>query len=172
MAWQSDSTELLRVLVNDMDCTQLYSDERLTRVLIASAYQLLRLASFNQPFIVNVGQQSITPDPTDIVNSTNDENFINLMCLKAACIIDTGSAIKAANNAIAGRDLDVSFDFKGTAVSTLSLLEKGWCATFEEAYDAYLDGSGIVSAAVMTPFRVRARQFGFPTYLGYTRGIY
>jgi hypothetical protein len=163
MAWQTDATELLRVLINDLDCTQTYSDERLLRVLIASSYQLLRKAAFSQSFVVNISKQTITPDPTDTTNGTNDENFINLMCLKAACIIDTGSAIKAANNAIAGKDLDVAFDLKGVATSTLALLDKGYCATFEAAFDEYLAGSGVISAAVMGPFRIFARNYGpFP----------
>lgn len=163
MAWDVDAVELLRVLINDCDETPTYTDERLIRVLVVGAFQLMRKAVFSQTFVVDIGRQTITPDPTDTTNLTNDENFVNLMCLKAACIIDTGSAIKAANNAIAGKDLDVAFDLKGVASSTLALLDKGYCATFEAAFDEYLSGSGVISAAVMGPFRIFARNYGpFP----------
>lgn len=162
MAWDIDAVELLRVLINDLDAEPAYTDERLIRVLVASAFQVMRKAEFSQIFIVDIGRQTITPDPTDSTNSTNDEHFVNLMCLKAACIIDTGSAIKAANTAIAGKDLNNTFDLKGVATSTLSLLEKGYCATFDATFNEYLSGDGSVSAAVMGPFRVYARNYGYP----------
>ena len=160
--WQRETLEILRVFINDLEDTPTYSDERLLKVITVSGYQLLREATFTQDYVVDIIAQSILPDPSDVVNSTNDENFINLICLKAACIIDTGSAIKAANNAIAGKDTSgVSFDLGGVATGTLALLKDGWCAAYKAALDDHLMGDGFVSAAVVGPFRTMARNFGY-----------
>lgn len=169
MSWEPSSTEILRVMINDLETTPTYSDDRLMRVLIVAGYQVLRIVDFPQNFVVDIQEQTIVPDPTDIVNQTNNDDFIDLMCLKAACIIDTGTASLAAQSAVAGKDLVSSWDLRGVAASTLALLEKGWCATFEEAIDNYLNNHGIVSAAVMSPFRTRARTVSFPNY---NPGIY
>lgn len=157
--WHVDSVELLRNLIGDVEDTPIYSDERLTRVLIAAAFQLTRELSFEQEFVVSISGQTITPDPTDIDGGTSNPDFINLMVIKAACIIDTGSAISAANNAFAGKDKQTSWDFKGKAQSTLALLEKGWCAAYKMALDDYLYGNNTLCAAVTGPFRAYSKNF-------------
>lgn len=170
MSWEPSSVELLRVLINDVEETPTYNDDRLIRALIVAGYQVLRVVDFSQNFVVDIQEQTITPDPTDTENQTNDEDFINLMCLKAACIMDMGAARQAAGGAFAGKDLVSAFDFKGVATSTLALIEKGWCAVFDESLDNYLDSNGVLSAAVMSPFRTRGRLGYYPYYSWYGRG--
>lgn len=165
ISWETDCVELLRNLVNDVDEPQRYSDDRLTRVLVVAAFQLLRVASFPQNFTVDISQQSVSPDPTDRDAQTNNDNFVDLMCLKAACIIDTGAACLAAQTAVSTKDLTTQVDLRGVAASTLALLEKGWCSAYEESLTRYLDGDGSISAAVMGPFRLRARNFGMTSIM-------
>lgn len=168
--WQKPSVLILRSLINDLDCPQKYTDNRLSQVLSVAGYQLLRETEFGQPFAVDVVAQSITPDPMDVTNQTSDDNFINLMTMKAACIIDTGSAMLAAQAATAGKDMNTAWDLRGVAENLMTLLDKGWCATFEETFDKYLSGEGTISAAIMSPFRLRARQYSTPFLYGYLRG--
>ncbi len=165
--WQVPSVQMLRVLTNDLEETPTYSDDRLTDVLIISGFQLLRAAKFSQDFVVDINEQTILPDPLDVVGNTNDYDFINLMCIKAACIIDTGSAIKAASLAVSTKDFDMAVDLKGVATSTLALLSKGWCATYETLLDDFLSGNGVLVAAVTGPFRTRARSLFFPGEYNY-----
>ncbi len=160
ISWETDCIELLRNLINDVDEPQRFTDDRLTRVLVVAAFQLLRSADFSQTFIVDISQQLISPDPTDRDGGTNDENFVNLMCLKAACIIDSGSAILAAQKAFSVKDMVTQVDLRDVATSTLALLEKGYCADFDEILTDYLSGDGSISAAVMSPFRTRNRNYG------------
>jgi len=159
MAWDTEMIEILRVLVNDMGDTPSYSNERLRRVLVVAALQVSGELSFSHDFKVKIEQPSIIPDPTDEEGGSRDESFINLCCLKAACIIDRGAAILAAKQAIAIKDGSSAIDLRGNLQGKLKLLEKGWCAVYEDAKIEYLTShsGGIAGAAVMTPFRLYAR---------------
>ena len=157
ISWQIPCIELLRHLINDLDTSNLtYTDTRLQRLLIVAAFQVACEVDFSQDFVIDIAGHSITPDPTDTANGTNDENFVNLMCLKAACILSNGAAILAANNAVAGKDTVSSWDLKGVAEHTIALLKEGWCKVYKEALEDYMTGDGTVGAAVMGPFRTRA----------------
>lgn len=154
ITWRQDGLELLRVMLDDLEETPIYSDSKLSRILVVAAYQLVSEVTFTTEYTVDISQQLITPDPTDSDNETNDETFVNLMCLKAACIISRGAAIKAAGKAVSGSDMNaVKFDLTGVADSTLKLLDKGWCAVYKEALDNYEYGDGFIGRAVMGPFR-------------------
>lgn len=160
LSWQTDCVEILRNLINDVEEPRRFSDDRLTRVLVVGAFQLLRNASFNQSFVVDVSQQLISPDPTDRDAGTNDENFVNLICLKAACIIDSGAATLAAQKAFSVKDMVTQVDLRDVATATLALLDKGYCADFDEILNNYLSGDGALCAAVVSPFRTRNRNYG------------
>jgi hypothetical protein len=155
--WEEELLLILRALINDLDSTR-YSDDSLIKVLLVAAFQVAREpVSFTQDFEVSVVNETITPDPCDTANNTDDADFVNLACLKAACIIDTGSAILAANNAVAGKDMNaVQFDLKGVASATLALLKQGWCATYKESLTDYIYGTNSIGRVVMGPFRTFA----------------
>lgn len=164
MSWEPEAVELLRNLLGDVEEPPIYSDERLKRVLIVAAYQMVQKLDFTQNFTISINEQTISPDPTDITGGTNDENFINLISLKAACIIDTGSATKAANNAFSGKDMVSAWDLRGVATSTLALLEKGWCAVLDAEIEDYLSGN-LLGLSVMGPIRTSCR-YGYYPYNG------
>jgi hypothetical protein len=155
MAWQDDMIEVLRVLVNDLDSPPTYSDDKLERVLVVAALQVLQEVSFSQAFAVSLARGTIAPDPT--AAATADESFVNMTCLKAACIMDRSSAIVAANRAVSAREGGSSFDLTGIFAAKVALLEKGWCAVYEDAKFEYKLGRvAVAGAAVMTPFRLYA----------------
>lgn len=155
MAWQDDMTELLRVMVNDMEDTPTYTDDRLERVLAVAAFQVLQELRFSFPYVVSLANTTIMPDPTD--PASKDESFVNLVALKAACIIDQGSAVVAAQRAIAVKDGGSSVDLRGVFAGKFALLEKGYCAIYKDSKKEYQAGQvRIAGAAVMGPFRLYA----------------
>lgn len=174
ITWQHDCIELLRVMINDLSDTEpIYSDSRLARVLVVAAFQLNTEVDFTQEYTIDLSQQLISPDPTDLEGQTRNDNFVNLMCLKAACIIDTGSAVLAAQNAMSVKDMVFQADLRGVADSTLALLKEGWCKTYKEVVDDYLYGTTTACAAVMGPFRTIAFQHGRPhNYYSYNERGY
>lgn len=88
MSWQTESTELLRVIINDMNDSPTYSDERLERVLIISAVQVLNSLTFDIAYKADIPLATISPDPTN--QSPKDTKFINLIALRAAKIVISG----------------------------------------------------------------------------------
>lgn len=157
MAWQDTMLEVLRVIIGDMDeSAPINSDDNLERVLAVSAFQVLCEMTFSQSFSVNVTRVLITPDPT--LEATLDESFTNLVTLKAACLLDRSTALAAAGRAIAVRDGSSAVDLRGVFGAKLKLLEKGWCAVYDDAKLEYQSGqSRVAGAVVLTPFRLYAQ---------------
>ena len=157
--WQAEMITLLRVLVDDLASPYTYTDGRLTQVLAVAAQLVTAELQFPYSFKANVQALTITPDPTDrSATGTRDDNFINLVCIKGACLIDRGEAKKSVGQSIAIRDGSSSIDLRGAMEGRLKLLEKGWCNVYEETKLEYKAGrAGVVAgAAIMTPFRVFA----------------
>lgn len=162
MAWDSTAPTILRALVDDLDeATQRFTEERLLQVLVVAAFMVDREVDFDTTYSINVEAQTITPDPED------DEDFLNLMCLKAACIIDNGSAVVAAGRALAVKDVGSSVDLRGIAQAKLELLKRGWCVAYREARQDFIrlqegvsrTGATTTGAAVIGPFRLYARGY-------------
>ena len=64
MSWQNTSLIMLRTLLNDASCsTEKYTDDRLMDLLLTSAYIIRIDINFNTTFTVNVGSQTISPNP-------------------------------------------------------------------------------------------------------------
>lgn len=158
MAWPTEMTTVLRVMINDLDTPQTYTDQRLQQVLAVCAQIVTVEMNFSQPFQADVVAVSITPDPTDTVNGTRDNSFINLVCLKAACLTDRGKASLAAGQAVNVKDGTSSVDLRGVAQARLALLQKGgWCGAYEDEKFAYLAGQvRTAGAAILSPFRIYA----------------
>jgi hypothetical protein len=155
MAWQTELVEILRVLINDTSDTPTYSDARLQKLLVVAAFQVVQELTFSQEFTVTVSTTTISPDPT--AAATLEESFSNLVCIKAACILDRGNAGTAARSGIYVQDGRSAVDLRGMAANKMALLDKGWCAVLEDEKLEYQAGqTRVAGAAVMTPFRAYA----------------
>jgi len=146
MAWQDEMVPFVRTLVNDPEETAKFSDDRLQEAIVVGGRIVSMKAGFSQDFVCNRALVKITPDPTS--SATRDENFINLVCVQAACIVDRGSAIKAAGQAIMVQDGASKVDLREQYKAWQAVLAKGWCAVYEEMMDEYVlsqvgDGIGM-----------------------------
>lgn len=155
MAWDTEFTTVLRVMIADYTVPYTNTDASLKQVLIVSAQTVLTELTFTYAYITDINNQTILPDPTD--NASRDNSFINLTTLKAACIIDRGAAGIAAKGALIVRDNGSFVDFTGKSRSLTALLDKGWCAAYTEAKFQYQSGlGGVAGHGILTPFRVFA----------------
>jgi hypothetical protein len=163
MAWSDEMLPFLRVLVDDTGAQQVYSDTQLQQALLVAAFQVNVEMKFNEAFTIDILGVSITPDPT--AEPSRDDSFVNLVELKAACIIDRGSAASAARRAIVTRDGVNHFDLRGPAENKIKLLDKGWCAAYADAKEEYQAGLvRTAGAAVLSPFRFYVN--GGPSFFG------
>lgn len=88
MYWQGVMIPMLRILIDDnpYSGTYVYKDTRLTETLVVAAMFVTQEITFNNSYTIDVINSSITPDPYEL----NDKLFMNMVVLKAACIIDIG----------------------------------------------------------------------------------
>lgn len=156
MAWQDELTTITRRLLADTSATPKYSDDDLEETLVIAAQWVLTELRFPAGFRTSVSNLTITPDPTDDAGNTRDNNFVNLVCLKAACILDRGGAATAAAQAILVQDGTSRVDLRDAFKAQLQLIRQGWCAVYDAVKEDYQAGQrgGVLGAAILGPFRV------------------
>ena len=145
--WQDSAIIILRNLIWDNDDTVLYSDARLEEVLVVGASQVVAEVPFDVTYTVNVGVSSISPDPSD------DEIFMYLMTLKAACIVDRGNArLAAMKSGLEAKCGPATMKTLKHMEGFATLLSMGYCAAYEQAKKEYQFGDATWFKAVLSPF--------------------
>ena len=150
MSWQGEMSTIVRYLVDDVDSSKYkYSDKRIeTTVLVAAQFATLQVDLTNT-YTINVEQCSLSPDPTD--TATRDNAFINLSCLKAACIM-VGSEVRSeSGNAISIKDGPSAIDLRGVA-ATLVTLYTDLCAKYDQLLLDYRAGNSVAGQAILGPY--------------------
>lgn len=156
MAWQDEAIPTLRVLINDLGSPPTYSDARLEQTCAVSAKLIQQECVFSTSYEVSVEDSTITPDPQD------DPVFMNMMILKAACLVDhstfrTKAALEGVKAAMGPANLQVSGHLGGFR----TILEVGTCATYTELKDQLVWGNIDVVKAVMSPFSSNRADFRY-----------
>src|SRR5687768_8815738 len=129
MAWLDEAVPMLRILINDFSDEPTYSDSRLTDLLITSAYLVKREIHLVNSYTISISTKSISPDPI----SNDDDLFISLLVLKAACLADqstyrTKALLEGVRAAMGPATLAIS----GNLIGFKTLLEVGPCKAYEE----------------------------------------
>lgn len=171
MAWDETIPEIVRAITDDLDDTApKISDDNILRVIIVAAFQVNNELSFTNDYSIDIINQTISPDPTDV--DYQDDSFVNLVSVKSACIINRGSAETAAGRAISVKDAGSSVDLRGIFSAKLNLIKQGWCAVYEnDKFEYSLNGvNNTIGAMIIGPFRLYARE-GFDNS-GYDRSPY
>lgn len=163
--WQNTSLLMLRTMLNDAGCgEQKYNNSRLEQLLITAAYFLHIDLNFNTTYIVDVENNTISPNPID---QEDGEDFINFMVLKAACMADEGNFRNAALlQGVSARLGPAGLDTGAYGTYLRDFLTMGPCKTYGELRDAYnfsYEGKKIIRA-VMSPFA--SNDFDPPLYGG------
>src|SRR3954467_6628083 len=120
MSWQDEMIPIVRVLINDLATTPTYDDDRLEQLLLVACRQVNSEMSFDQDFVIDVGNGTLTPDPT--ISPNKNDSFINLVTQKAACILDQSVAVIAAKQAISVKDGASAIDLRGVSSAKLAIL--------------------------------------------------
>lgn len=154
--WQTEMVEIMRGLLFDFNDTPTYADATLTRLLIVAAHYVSREAEFSNSFAVDISEAEIDPDPS--ATATKDADFINLTCLKAACMVDRGATRIAVAEGILIKDDKATLDFRDKALNSLAILKQGYCAAYDKSLTQYNhDRSSSLAAAILSPFRTEYR---------------
>lgn len=151
MSWQLEIPIITRVWINDLEANPIYSDDRILQVVTVAAQNVIREVSFDTTYDVDVVNISITPDPTS--DSVNDNDFIALVALKAACILDQSTfRTKAVNEGIRTTLASASLSVQGNLRGYQTLLQVGPCATYNQLRTEFEVGNPNTCQAILSPF--------------------
>ena len=155
MSWQGQMSTIVRYLIDDTDSAKYkYSDKRLETTLLVAAQFITLSTDLNNEYTINVEQCALSPDPTD--TDTKDNAFINLTCMKAACIM-VGSEVRSeSSNAISIKDGPSAIDLRGVA-STLIVLYQDLCKKYDQMELDYRAGHSTVGQAILGPYSPGSR---------------
>jgi hypothetical protein len=143
---------MLRVLINDTEAPQTYSDARLQQIIVVAGQYVQQEISFTTTYTIDIGTPDISPDPT--VTATKDDEFTNFTVLKAACMTDWSTfRQKALLAGVRARCGPVLLETLKHLDGFSTLLEEGPCAAYEELKKDYQFGNTNVVRAILSPFR-------------------
>lgn len=148
----------VRSLIGDQD-TVTFTDERIKELIAVAARLVIQDAEFTQTYTISILGRSIDPNPFDV----GDQSFINLVALKAGCILDMSQLHNSA-----GRS-GIHIVQEKTSINTSSmmpgykiLMENGFCKSYADARDEYNNNNSIVAGyAIFGPIKTID---GFPDY--------
>jgi hypothetical protein len=149
MSWDIEIPIIVRTLINDLSDQPSYSDERLKQIIAVAAKYVQFDVVLDYSYNVDVVEGNISPDPTD----HNDEIFISLVSLKAACIVDQSALrTKAALEGIRASLGSATLTVKGSLEGFIKILEKGPCASYDELTSHWDVSQATAVRAVLGPF--------------------
>jgi hypothetical protein len=156
MAWHENMVLILRTLINDMDTgSPTYEDSRLEQILVVAAHFVNKEVQLTYTYAVDVEAISITPDPV----GNDDSGFINLVCLKAACLVLAAETKVLAANSFRIQDASAVIDIKESYTATKALYDK-FCADYLQAKMDYVVGNLENIQAIITPTTVESNSTG------------
>tara|TARA_Y100001973_G_C5208772_1_gene343697 strand:- start:12212 stop:12706 length:495 start_codon:yes stop_codon:yes gene_type:complete len=151
MAWQTEMTSLLRYVINDTDSTtREFTDERLQNLIISSAHLTLGVVDFPKSYSIDIPNSGISPDPATA--GAKDTSFINLVVLRAACLLAQGEYRAATNKGIVVRDGPSSVDPRAMVVAKKEMMQSA-CQKYEQAELEYRLGNSNAGEAIIGPHR-------------------
>jgi hypothetical protein len=149
MSWQTELTAMVRTLINDATKPYQFSDDRIIQTILVAGKYLQFDVVLDRAYTINVINKTITPDPTDY----DDEIFIILASLKAACLVDQGTLrIKAAMEGIKAALGPASLSVGGSAAGWEMILKHGPCKLYEDLVEHWDVANASAIAAVLGPF--------------------
>jgi hypothetical protein len=149
MSWQTEMVRIVRFLIDDL-CAETYSDSRLEETVLVAAQLMKHEMEFNNTYTIDVDSLALSPDPT---SGNKDDAFINLTCMKTACIILRAEVKAESLRAIVVKDGPSSIDLSGRYSATKDRAEK-MCESFQQAKLQYQLGNSTAGQAVVNTWVV------------------
>jgi hypothetical protein len=141
---------VVRHLIDDLDSTNYkYSDSRIETAILVSAQLTVMNVDFKNDYSINVESCHLFPDPTDL--ETQDNAFISLVALRAACIIIGGEIRKESGNAISIKDGPSAIDLRGVS-QTLTALYKDLSGKYDHTLLEYRAGNSLAGHMITGPY--------------------
>ena len=149
MSWQTEIPIIVRTLINDWEDQPVYSDERLTQVIVVAAKYVQIDVDLPNAYTIDVSNPQIIPDPVE----NKDDIFIGMVALKSACMMDQSTLrTKAAMEGIRAALGPASLSVGGSLAGINTIIEKGPCVLYQELKDTWNISEGSSIRAILSPF--------------------
>jgi hypothetical protein len=148
MTWQNEMVRIVRFLVNDLDASS-YPDSRLEETILVAAQLINPTIDFDNTYTIDVDTIVLTPDPTQL--TTKDDWFINLVCLKTACIILGSETKTLSTQSYKIVDGPSTIDAKGVYDANKTLYDE-LCEQYDRLVLQYRAGNSVAGQAILTPY--------------------
>jgi len=149
MSWQTELTTMVRTLINDSVEPYQFTDERIVQTILVAGKYVQFDVVLDHSYSVDVTSLTIDPDPT----SDNDEIFIILTSLKAACLVDQGSLrTKAAMEGVKAVLGPAALTVNGAASGWELILKHGPCKLYDDLVEHWDVANASAISAVLSPF--------------------
>jgi hypothetical protein len=151
MYWKIEIPLIIRNLINDLASTPTYSDDRLEQLTVIAAQYVITEVNLDIAYATNVVEVSISPDPSD--PSVRDIDFIGLVALKAACLLDQSTfRTKAAAEGLRAALGPASLSVTGTLAGYRDILNMGPCKLYDQLVIDHNIGNATAVRAIFSPF--------------------
>lgn len=168
--WASEAVGILRLVIADFDQPYKYTDDRLMKLLLAAGQLMQSELSFSQVYSIDVTTSLLTPDPA--LAATRDDGFLNLMVLKAACLLAGSGIIRGSEQAIDITDNKSRINLTKKLDGVIATI-KNFCDAYNTAKFQYQYKSGLAGQAILGPYRIFLRENpGFYCSDRKIRGLY
>lgn len=145
--WQIQSIAILRGMIGDTDSAEYeYSDQRLIQLFTLSGSLVLLDAQFDNDYIIDVPNFSISPTPS------GDLNFMGLVSLRSMCVLLGSEMRSKSHNRVTVKDgpSSVSMDHSDL-LSSIKENSKTYCKKYEDALFKFRAGRQ-VGQAILGPY--------------------
>jgi hypothetical protein len=151
MYWETEIPLIIRNLINDLSTSPTDSDDRLIQLTVIAAQYVIMEVNFDNTYTTNVVATTISPDPSD--PEVRDIDFIGLVSLKAACLLDQSTfRTKAAGEGLRAALGPASLSVNGTLAGYRDILNMGPCKLYEQLVLDHNIGNATAIRAIFSPF--------------------
>lgn len=146
MTWQSKIVTYVRGITNDTGPTAINTDESLEQLIVISAMIVTEEVDFDNSYIIDVEDVTISPDPS------SDVAFINLVSLKTACLLARADQKNHARRAYNIKDGPSNIDGRAPAEQITKWADT-ICSDYDKAKLEYKLGSLQPGQAIIGPYQ-------------------
>lgn len=149
--WQIEIPIIVRNLINDLDATPTYGDDRINQLVVVAARYVLSEVILNNEYTIDIINTTISPDPSN--PETRDVDFVGFVALKAACLLDHSTLrTKAANEGISASLGPAKLSVGGNLSGYKNIIDTGPCSMYRDLVMEHNIGNISNVRAILSPF--------------------
>jgi len=151
--WEIEIPIIIRNLINDLGDNPTYTDDRIKQLAAVSAQYVLNDVNLSKSYVVDIINQTITPDPS--APDTRDTDFISFVSLKSACLLDqstfrTKAVMEGIKTALGSANISVAGNLAGYKI--ILDQDQAPCKLYQALTLEYNIGNATAISAILSPF--------------------